>query len=159
MTAVAMTVLATVTLHARALHVAHALGIAVDDARWQAPQLPDPPAPLAIAPGVWTLGSAGADGFAFDNELGLHRVPVDAFEIDARAVRWSDYLPLVEAGGATPPRHLRRAVQRGVAQHDNADRHAQFPFDISPRISSWRQLMYFSLHLHQRSGWAFNPSR
>lgn len=70
------------------------------------------PAPLggnlSLPAGTVALGHRGP-GFAFDNELGLHRVPVDAFEIDARAVRWSDYLPLVEAGGAAPPRHLRRA--------------------------------------------------
>ena len=40
------------------------------------------------------------------------------------------------------PRHLRRAVQGGVAQHDDAQRaHAQFPLDMRPRISNWRQLM------------------
>ena len=31
---------------------------------------------------------------------------------------------------------LRGAVQRGMAQKDDADAHAQFPFDIRPRISS-----------------------
>ena len=66
------------------------------------------------------------------------------------------------------------AVQRGVAEHHEAQRavgrllcdeigapvgHAQFPLDISPRISNWRQLMYFSDHLHHRSGCAFSPSR
>jgi iron(II)-dependent oxidoreductase len=34
-------------------------------------------------------------------------VRVEAFEIDARAVRWSQYLPWVEAGGVATPRHLR----------------------------------------------------
>jgi len=57
------------------------------------------------------------------------------------------------------PRHLRRPVQRCVAQHDKANRHAQLPLDISPRISSWRQLMYFSLHLHHRSGCVLIPAR
>ena len=38
-----------------------------------------------------------------------------------------------------------------VDQHDNSDAHAQLPFDMRPRISSCRQLMYFSDHLHQRS--------
>ena len=36
--------------------------------------------------------------------------------------------------------------QSRVDQHDDADGHAQFPFDMRPRISSCRQLMYFSLH-------------
>ena len=49
------------------------------------------------------------------------------------------------------------ALQGGVAQHDEADAHpvppyAQLPLDISPRISSCRQLMYFSENLHHRSG-------
>ena len=85
--------------HEAGLYMAHALGIAVDDARWQAPQLPDPPAPLAIAPGAWTLGSAADDGFAFDNELAAHPVALDAAEIDAQVLRWADYLPFVAAGG------------------------------------------------------------
>ena len=50
------------------------------------------------------------------------------------------------------PRHLLGPVERAMHQHDEADGHAQFPFDISPRISSCRQLMYFSLHLHHSSG-------
>ena len=40
------------------------------------------------------------------------------------------------------PRDLSGPVQRGVDQHDDAKAaHAQFPFDMRPRISSWRQLM------------------
>lgn len=72
-----------------------------------------------------TLGSDGA-GFAFDNELCAHEVPVDAFCIDAQARRWRDVLPFIAAGGyanealwteagnawrratgAQSPRHLR----------------------------------------------------
>ena len=56
------------------------------------------------------------------------------------------------------PRDLRGTVQRGMHQHDGADGHAQFPLDISPRISSWRQLIYFSDHLHHRSGLSFSRS-
>jgi len=47
--------------------------------------------------------------------------------------------------------NLFGAIQRFVHKYDEADGHAQFPFDINPRISSWRQLIYFSDHLHQRS--------
>ena len=50
------------------------------------------------------------------------------------------------------PRHQRRPVQCRVAQHDKTNCHAQFPFDIRPKISNCRQLIYFSDHLHQRSG-------
>ena len=48
-------------------------------------------------------------------------------------------------------RNLGGAVKGGVAQHDDPDAHAQFPLDMRPRISSWRQLMYFSDHLVHRS--------
>ncbi len=62
------------------------------------------------------------------------------------------------------PGQLRGAVQVRVAQHDDtqfAGRgcHAQFPFDIRPRTSSWRQLTYFSLQWHQRSRSRAMPSR
>jgi ergothioneine biosynthesis protein EgtB len=45
------------------------------------------------------LPGAGAPGFAFDNELGPHRVSVQACEIDASPVTWRRYLPFVAAGG------------------------------------------------------------
>jgi ergothioneine biosynthesis protein EgtB len=54
---------------------------------------------LAVPATTWQLGRSGP-GFAFDNELGAHPVAVDAFEIDARAVPWAQYLPFVESGGA-----------------------------------------------------------
>ncbi len=38
-------------------------------------------------------------GFAFDNELGGHEVHLDAFEIDAQPVLWSQFHEFVEAGG------------------------------------------------------------
>ena len=63
------------------------------------------------------------------------------------------------SGGGPVARHLLGPVEGRVHQHHDAHpvlplilRHAQFPFDISPRISSWRQFIYFSDHLHQRSG-------
>ena len=57
-------------------------------------------------------------------------------------------------------RHLGRTIERGVAKHHETERrgHAQFPLDMRPRISSWRQLMYFSDHLHQRSPSSFRLS-
>ena len=48
--------------------------------------------------------------------------------------------------GRPVPGHLLGPSQRRVNQHDDPDRHAQFPLDIRPRISSCRQLIYFSLH-------------
>jgi iron(II)-dependent oxidoreductase len=113
--------------HEAGLYMARALGIAVDDARWQAPRLPAPPAALAFDPGPWALGSPADAGFAFDNELSAHAVAVPATVIDAQVLRWADFLPFAEAGGyadarlwtdagnawrlqaaGTGPQHLRR---------------------------------------------------
>jgi EgtB-related family protein len=46
-------------------------------------------------------------GFAFDNELGVHLVEVEAFEIDNRCVNWGEYLSFVEATTHTLPRYVR----------------------------------------------------
>jgi ergothioneine biosynthesis protein EgtB len=113
--------------HEAALYMAQGLGIAIDDARWQARPLPEPPPSLHLEPGGWRLGSERDAGFAFDNELDAHEVTLGATAIDAQAVRWAEYLPFVEAGGygeerwwsdagrgwlategATAPRYLRR---------------------------------------------------
>jgi iron(II)-dependent oxidoreductase len=72
--------------------------------------LPEPPAPLAFAPGPWTLGSAADDGFAFDNELAAHTVALDATEID-RVLRWADYLPFVRPAAMPMPRLVDRGRQ------------------------------------------------
>jgi ergothioneine biosynthesis protein EgtB len=84
--------------HEAALYMAQALGIGIDDARWQPAALPPPPPALQQAPGHWQLGSAAA-GFAFDNELGPHGVDLPATTIDAQALRWAEFLPFVDAGG------------------------------------------------------------
>ena len=52
---------------------------------------------LSVAAAEVTLGRPGP-GFAFDNELGAHRLAVDAFEIDAQPVTWAAFLPFVESG-------------------------------------------------------------
>ena len=100
--------------HEAALYMAQALGIPIDDARWQAAAMPAPPPPIELPPGRWTLGSAAGEGFAFDNELGAHAVELAGTVIDAQAVRWADYLPIVECGAQAPPRYLRRD---GTAWH------------------------------------------
>ena len=113
--------------HEAALYMAQGLGVPIADPRWQAPALPAPPPALRFDARLFTLGAGAGRGFAFDNEIGGHAVPVGAFEIDAQAVRWAEYLPFVEAGGyadgrwwddagrrwlggcgATAPRYLRR---------------------------------------------------
>ena len=47
---------------------------------------------LAVPAQVCSLGHSGA-GFAFDNECPAHTVALAAFEIDAQAVTWAQYLP------------------------------------------------------------------
>jgi gamma-glutamyl hercynylcysteine S-oxide synthase len=62
-----------------------------------------------VPAGTWLLGSRVGDaayaqaGFAFDNELGQHEVRLDAFEIDARAVSWRQYVPFAKATGRAMP--------------------------------------------------------
>jgi len=84
--------------HEAGLYMAHALGMVVDDVRWQAPRLPAPPTELAFAPGPWRLGSAADTGFAFDNELGAQAQPLGATHIDAQVLRWAEFLPFVDSG-------------------------------------------------------------
>jgi EgtB-related family protein len=94
--------------HEAALYMARSLGVAIDDARWQASALPAPPPPIELPAGPWTLGSAANAGFVFDNELGAHTVELAGTAIDAQAVRWAEYLPFIERGAHAPPRYLRR---------------------------------------------------
>ncbi len=88
--------------HEAALYMAQSLGIAIDDPRWRPRPLPTPDGPLPFDAGSWTLGRA-PHGFAFDNELGEHDVALPATDIDRRVVRWSEYLPFVDAGGYRDP--------------------------------------------------------
>ncbi|MFN7121196.1 MAG: selenoneine synthase SenA [Hydrogenophaga sp.] len=96
-------------MHAEAaVTMAQALGIDVGQ-----PSLPVRAEPVEVrtahVPATrWTLGWSGP-GFAFDNELDAHTVDVNAFAIDAGAVTWARYLPMVDAGLAGVPRYLRRA--------------------------------------------------
>lgn len=84
--------------HEAALYMAHALGIPIRDPRWTPTALPDARAPIDFDAETWLLGYS-AEGFAFDNELDAHPVDLEAFRIDSRVVRWTEYLPFVEAGG------------------------------------------------------------
>jgi EgtB-related family protein len=56
---------------------------------------------------VFQLGNPNS-GFAFDNELGVHPVDVDAFEIDSRCVTWGEYLSFVDATDRSLPRYVQR---------------------------------------------------
>lgn len=100
--------------HEAALYMAHALGLDIADARWQARPLPGPAAELGFEPGTWTLGSDGP-GFAFDNELAAHAVALPATRIDSQVLRWADYLPFVAAGGYTQARWWSEAGRAWLA--------------------------------------------
>ena len=67
-----------------------------------------PPRPhtVRIPAGFATLGAdPEAVPFGWDNEFPLHRVEVDAFEIDAFDVTNADYLAFVQAGGYAIPEY------------------------------------------------------
>lgn len=83
-----------------AVYMAQALGLALPPALWGngAPRAGGPAQSLPLAASDWTLGHSG-HGFAFDNELGPHRVHLDAYAIDDRPVSWRRYLPFVAADG------------------------------------------------------------
>lgn len=95
--------------HEAALYMARGLGVPISDPRWQPRALPPPPPALTFAASRWRLGLPADSGFAFDNELPGLPLDQPAFSIDAQAVRWAEYLPLVEAGCLPVPRHLRRS--------------------------------------------------
>ena len=88
--------------HEAALYMALSLGLVVDDARWQPRPLPASRQALHQSAGDWMLGY-DETGFAFDNELGAHRVALPASQIDSQVLRWADYLPFVEADGYAQP--------------------------------------------------------
>jgi len=70
------------------------LSLGPSQAHTPAPPIP----PLLAVPGTEvTLGHQGP-GFAFDNELGPHRVAVPAFHIDTHPVSWAQFLPFVDSG-------------------------------------------------------------
>ena len=88
--------------HEAALYMAQALGLPVDDSRWQPAATAGERAEVALAAGRFRVGHDGA-GFAFDNELAAHAVDAAACRIDSRVLSWAEYLPFVEAGGYAQP--------------------------------------------------------
>lgn len=124
-------------MHAEAaIYMAQALDFAVP-ARLLQPvaRLPEN-APLKLAAQAWTLGTADG-GFAFDNELRAHKVSVAGFEIDSEVVSWERYLPCVEAGGAAPPRYLRRQEDAWQGRQSGAWRPLQM--DAPATHLSWAE--------------------
>ena len=68
----------------------------------------DAGAQVRIPAGVATLGTdEGVEPFAWDNELPMHRVEVDAFAIDVHNVTNGDYLAFMDDAGYDDPRWWR----------------------------------------------------
>jgi gamma-glutamyl hercynylcysteine S-oxide synthase len=95
-----------------AVYMAQGLGLALPEAlcvgHAQAGTGPVSASALHIPAQVWTLGHSGP-GFFFDNECQAHPVQLSAFEIDAAAVTWAQYLPFLQATGYPLPPHVRGA--------------------------------------------------
>ena len=103
--------------HEAALYMAQALGVPVADARWQPQALTTRRDGLFLESGPVDLGWHG-DGFAFDNELGAHRIHLPDSTIDSRVLTWAEYLPFVTATGQASPRYLRRHGGGWQQQHN-----------------------------------------
>lgn len=97
--------------HEAALYMAQALDLPFATAP---PPLPRCGDELSFEACHWSLGHAGA-GFAFDNELQSHDVPLAAFRIDTQVRRWADVLPFIEGGGYRDPRWWRAAGREWLA--------------------------------------------
>ncbi len=76
--------------HEAALYMAQALGVAIEDPRWQAPALPAPGPALHLQATRWTLGTVLDTGFAFDNECGTQSFDLPAVQMDPQVLRWQE---------------------------------------------------------------------
>lgn len=92
------------------LYMAQSLGLAWPEGlgRRDPPKTPAAPgeATLQIAATRLNMGHRGL-GFAFDNECPDHVVSLEAFEIDARSVRWGAYVAFLADTGHPAPQVLR----------------------------------------------------
>jgi iron(II)-dependent oxidoreductase len=150
--------------HEAALYMAQALGLAVEDPRWQpAPVIPASTL-LSFDAGTHRLGSDG--GFAFDNELVPHEVGVAAFDIDSRVVLWEDFLPFVEAGGYQETRWWSEAGLRWLsARRPEAPRYLRRDDGrwFESRWGRWRpldpRLPACHLSAHEAEAWCLWAGR
>lgn len=111
-------------MHAEAaVFAAHDLGIPIPQALLRLPCKigASGTSSLRVPAGTWRLGSALDDGFVFDNEQRQHSVPIPAFEIDARAVTWGQYVPFAQAAGRDLPVELGQLNLDDVAVHLSFD--------------------------------------
>ncbi len=119
--------------HEAALYMAQALGIRIDDTRWQPRPLPRPAEGIALPAGSWQLGCGNA-GFAFDNELQAHAVATATYCIDAQVLRWAEYLPFVEDGGYRQDRWWTPEGQIWLVGHGQAQ-----PRYLRRSSGTWQQ--------------------
>ena len=84
-----------------ASYMGHALAIALPPAEPVTAGKRPPLSRIALPAQNFKVGSP-LEGFAFDNELLDHHVPLAAFEIDSHPVSWSRFMPFVKAGGCQP---------------------------------------------------------
>jgi ergothioneine biosynthesis protein EgtB len=68
-----------------------------DDINWEQQQ-EEETGFITIPEGIYNIGHAG-EGFSFDNEHGVHKVYLDAFDIAATLVTNADYIEFINAGG------------------------------------------------------------
>ncbi|MGO4912841.1 ergothioneine biosynthesis protein EgtB [Leeuwenhoekiella sp. W20_SRS_FM14] len=59
---------------------------------------PKPAEWLSVEEGIYSIGYQGS-GFCYDNELGLHKVYLNSFEISSRLVTNAEYLEFIEDSG------------------------------------------------------------
>ena len=122
--------------HEAALYMAQALGLPQPDPRWQPQPLPEANAGLHFGAGDWVLGHDGA-GFAFDNELQPVVQRLVELQIDSRPVRWTEFLPFVDAGGYDDARWWSTAG-RGW----RAGQPAALPRYVQRHGGGWQQLRH-----------------
>ena len=124
--------------HEAALYMAQALGLPVTDARWQPRPLAGAREALAFDGAEVTLGWRGP-GFAFDNELGVHRVRLQPYGIDSRVVTWGEYLPFVNASGYTQPQWWSEAGLAWLALGHRGPRYLSGSGRNNPDRAAWQQ--------------------
>ncbi|HET9642908.1 MAG TPA: selenoneine synthase SenA [Burkholderiaceae bacterium] len=117
--------------HEAALCMAQALGVPIDDSRWQLPPHPQRSETITIE---------GGPGFAFDNELQPHEVRLAGYWIDSQVVRWREYLPFVEAGGYSDRRWWTPEGWRHIEAKE-----APAPAFVMRKPGGWQQWRFGSL--------------
>ena len=118
-------------------------------------------AELLVPAGTVTVGTHEG-GFAFDNELGAHRIELPAFAIDRGPVTWAAYLPFIEAGGYDQPkcwttagwawrqRELANGLPRYLSRGDDGTwQRAQF----GRRVALGVDQPAVNLSLHEAQAW------